>query len=286
MPLWCRPLEGARHASGPFAGLQPVTIVTGASEGIGRAISDRFAAAGHALLLIGRRESELEAAGAEIWRRHGVEVRCLALDITEPTATGAIDTALAEMAGYAHILVNSAGLGASGAFADEQGARLASVIDLNIKALTLLMHHVLPGMRQRGCGGIVNLASLGGFAPGPWQAAYYASKAYVLSLSEAVAVEVAGDGVRVTAVAPGPVETLFHSRMGAESAFYRWLLPTQQPDAVAAWTYWAFRFGLRVIVPGLLNCILALTLRVVPHRISVEIIGWLLRPRKRETTDA
>ena len=92
-----------------------------------------------------------------------------------------------------------------------------------MRALTQLTRHFLPGMRVRGRGGILNLASLGGYAPGPNQAAYYASKAYVLSLTEAIAAETAGEGVRVCALAPGPVNTRFHARMGAENAFYRYL---------------------------------------------------------------
>ena len=102
---------------------------------------------------------------------------------------------------------------------------MRALVDLNVRALTRLTRHFLPGMRQRGRGGILNVASLGGYAPGPNQAAYYASKAYVLSLTEAIAAETAGEGVRVCALAPGPVDTAFHARMGAENAFYRYLVP-------------------------------------------------------------
>ena len=118
------------------------------------------------------------------------------------------------------------------------------LLDLNVRALTALTRHFLDGMRVRGRGGILNVASLGGYTPGPYQAAYYASKAYVLSLTEAMAAETAGEGVRVCALAPGPVDTGFHARMGAEGAFYRYLLPPASAEAVARAGYRGFALGL------------------------------------------
>lgn len=283
LPLWWRrSLTGPRYDTGPFAGLAPFTIVTGGSEGIGLALASRFAAAGHSILLIGRRQTELAQAAAKIRSQVHVEVATLALDVTTAEAPAAIDRKLSEIDGYAHILINNAGVGLSGPFVDQPRDDLATLLDLNVGALTRLMRHVLPGMRARGCGGVLNVASLGGYAPGPWQAAYYASKAYVLSLSEAVAYEVAADGVRICAVAPGPVDTGFHRRMRAESAFYRRLLPPLQPGTVAAWAYFGLKMGSRVIVPGVINAILALALRILPHRIVIPIVSWLLRRRESD----
>ncbi len=123
------------------------------------------------------------------------------------------------------MLVNNAGIGLSGRFDDHSHEEIEALLALNVTALTRLMRHVLPQMRARGRGGVLNIASLGGYVPGPHQAVYYASKAYVISLSEAVASELAGTGVRVAVVAPGPVATGFHAAMGAENARYRaWLL--------------------------------------------------------------
>jgi hypothetical protein len=133
-------------------------------------------------------------------------------------------------------------------------------------------------MLARGRGGIINISSLGGYGPGPYQAAYYASKAYVISLSEAVASEVAGSGVRICAVAPGPVGTRFHHDMQAETAPYRRLLPELTPERVARSAYLGFRLRRRVVVPGVLNMLAALALRVMPHPLTVPILGWLLRP--------
>lgn len=272
-----------RDPAAAATALKPVTIVTGGSDGIGRAMARRFAGQAHSLLLIARGEERLAAAAAELRTEFGADVHILPLDITSRDAPGEIDTALARMGGYANILVNNAGIGLSGAFVDQGRDDIERLLALNIKALTVLTHHVLPGMRQRHAGGVINLASLGGYAPGPWQAIYYASKAYVLSFSEAVAAEVAMDGVRVCAVAPGPVNTQFHARMQAETAWYRRLLPPLEPETVAWWADRGFVLGARVIVPGLINMLIGLALRLVPHRILVPIVGWLLRPGTRET---
>jgi short-subunit dehydrogenase len=287
LPLWWRrPLAGIVYADGPFAGLKPITIVTGGSEGVGLALSHRFAAHGHALLIIARSAERLCAAADEVRARHAVEVTTLVLDVTRADACDEIDAALARAGGYAHILINDAGVGLAGAFAEHSQQKLAALVDLNVRALSLLMHHVLPGMRQRGRGGVINLSSMGGLVPGPWQAAYYASKAYVLSLSQAVAAEVVRDGVRICAVAPGPVDTGFHGRMHSERAFYRLLLPPLQADTVARWAYYGFKLGLRVIVPDFVNAMMSLFLRFAPRRIAIPIVAWLLRPRGQESGDA
>jgi short-subunit dehydrogenase len=193
---------------------------------------------------------------------------------------------LAARGGYADVLVNSAGIGLAGRFGEQSADALTQLVDLNVRALTALTRHFLTGMRVRGRGGILNLASLGGYAPGPNQAAYYASKAYVLSLSEAVAAETAGEGVRVCALAPGPVDTRFHARMGAEGALYRTLLPPASAEAVARAGYLGFALGWRVTIPGLINPFLALAMRVMPHRLVIPIVGWLLQPRGQNLTNA
>ena len=140
------------------------------------------------------------------------------------------------------------------------------------------MHHALPGMLARARGGILNVASLGGLVPGPYQAVYYASKAYVVSLTEAVAAENAGRGVRFTAVAPGPVNTGFHVRMGLQIV-YRQLLFSLNPERVANSAYRGYVLGFRVVVPGLFFKPMWPALRVLPHRLLLPLIGWLPRPR-------
>jgi len=260
---------------------RPMVVITGASEGIGRAFARRYAAEGRDLLLIARRPEPLALLAKELRAAHSVRVEALAQDLTAPDALDAIDTVLVIAGAHCDLLVNNAGIGLSGAFHDQALDDIEQLVAINVAAPTRLMRHMLPGMRARGRGGIINLASLGGFAPGPYQAAYYASRAYMLSLSEAVAAEVARDGVRITAVAPGPVRTGFHDKMGSDSDLYRWLIPSLSPENVARWAGTAHNLGVRVVVPGLLNNILALFLRLMPHRISVLIQGSLFYPRNR-----
>jgi uncharacterized protein len=269
-----------------YAGLRPMTVVTGASEGIGYALASRFAAAGHDLVMVARRPELLETAAARLRVEHGVQAIAVPADVTSPGTIGAIETALAQHGAYADILVNNAGIGLAGPFVAQPPEEIARILATNVRAMTDLMRHFLPGMRIRGRGGILNLASVGSFTPGPYQAVYYATKAYVLSLSEAVAVETAGEGVRITAVAPGPVNTNFHQRAGSERSFYRYLVVPSSPESVAAAGYLGFVLGWRLVVPGILNPFMALAVRVLPHRIVVPIVGWLLRPRGAEGRDA
>jgi uncharacterized protein len=274
-----------RAALAAYQGLKPMVVVTGASEGIGYALARRFAAAGNDLILVARRPQPLAEVAQRIGADFNVDAVAVSADVTQPEAIAAIDAALAAHGGYADILVNSAGMGLAGAFISHPPEAVLRLLDLNVHAVTRLMRHFLPGMRVRGRGGILNLASLGGYVPGPYQAAYYASKAYVLSLSEAVAAETAGEGVRVSALAPGPVSTNFHRRMGSEQSFYRYLVLPASSAAVAAAGFRGFAFGWRVIVPGILNPVLALAVRILPHRIVIPIVGWLLKPRGADGSD-
>jgi hypothetical protein len=257
-------------------GLAPAVIVTGASRGIGRALASRFAHAGHDLMLIGRERAPLEAAAGDISRTAGVRAVALALDVTSPTAPAQIDAALRDQKLHADVLVNNAGIGLAGPFTDHSLQTLEQMIDLNVTAASRLMHHVLPGMLARGRGGVLNVGSLGGLVPGPYQAAYYASKAYLVSMTVAVAHEARGRGVRIAVVAPGPVATTFHRAMQAESALYRTMVPAISAEAVARSAYRGFMIGRTLIVPGVLPSLAALAVKVLPHAVTVPIVGALL----------
>jgi uncharacterized protein len=272
---WWRPDRAALAA---YAGLRPMVVVTGGSEGIGYALARRFAGAGSDVMLVARRLAPLEQAAARIRGDCKVDAVAVAADVTAPEAIATIDRALAERGAYADVLVNSAGIGLAGPFHAQAEEDVMRLVDLNVRALTALTRHYLTGMRTRGRGGILNLASLGSFTPGPYQAAYYASKAYVLSLTEAIAAETAGEGVRICALAPGPVVTAWHERAGAGDAIYRHVAPESAASAARA-GYLGYVLGLRVVVPGLVSPILALALRVMPHRITVPIVRLLLKPR-------
>lgn len=268
-------------AESKFAYLTPWVVVTGGSEGLGFALAERFAHDRNRLLLVARHAPALEQAATRLRATTGAVVDVLVLDVTGPDAIDQLEAKVAALGGYVDVLVNNAGMGLSGRFEMHASADLARLVDLNVRALTLLTRRYLPEMKIRGRGGILNLASVGSYGPGPNQAAYYASKAYVLSLTEAVAHETAGHGVRICAVAPGPVRTKFHAKMGAENAFYRWFSPPTPPELVAALSYWGYMLGMRVVWPGLLTPFVALAMRLIPHRILNVLVSALLKPRRR-----
>jgi hypothetical protein len=180
---------------------------------------------------------------------------------------------------YVDTLVLSAANGLGGAFAEHDPVAVDRLVAVNVGAIAHLVRHTLPGHLARGRGGIIVLASLGGLVPGPYQAAYYASKAFAISLIEALAHENRGKGVRLSVVVPGPVETQFHARMGAERALYRRLLPSMSSAAVAASIIRGYRLGQTIIAPGLIGWPTIILLRLLPRSLLVPILGWLLKPR-------
>lgn len=266
----------------------PAVVVTGASRGIGRALAFRFARAGHDVVMLARGAAPLEEAARAVARATHVRAVPLALDVTQTDAARALDERLEAAGLYADVLVNNAGIGLAGGFAQQCAGEIDRLIALNITAATRLMHHALAPMLARGRGGVLNVASLGGLVPGPYQAAYYASKAYLVSLTEAVAHEVRGRGVRVAVVAPGPVETSFHAAMHAKKALYRTLLPAETADAVARSAYLGYAMGRTVIVPGALPTVAGVAVRVLPHMLTVPLVGALLAvgPRPDHPDDA
>ena len=262
----------------------PAVVITGGSEGIGLALAHRLLADGLTLLLVARKDENLAAAKTALEARAKGDARVLtlALDVTVAQAPDLIADALRRHGLYADIVINNAGIGLGGEFVSHSQDVIDRLIELNVTALTRLTRHFLPDMCVRGRGGIINVSSLGGYGPGPLQAAYYASKAYVTSLTRAIAHETRGLGVRVVTLAPGPVETLFHSRMGAGTAFYRYFIPGQSPDAVARAAWRGYRWGQRIVLPGLVAPVLALAMKVSPAILVAPIIAILLRPRGGE----
>lgn len=180
-------------------------LITGASSGIGAELARLHAAQGGDLVIVARRTAELESLKAELEAAHGVSVEVVARDLTEPGAPEEVFAAAPDV----DILINNAGFGALNPFHEQDLATHRRMIALNIEALTALCHLYLPGMIARGRGRILNVSSTASFLPGPLMAVYFATKAYVTSLSLALAEEVRGTGVRVTALCPGPVKTEF-----------------------------------------------------------------------------
>jgi len=279
--LWLsRNAEPQADALAAVAHLQPMVVVTGGSRGIGLAIARRFARAGYPVTVVARGAAVLDDAAAAIARKYDVKALALALDVADRDAAQCIDAALATEGFYLDVLVNCAGTGLAGPFVSHPEAAIDTLIDTNASALTRLTRHALPQMLARGRGGILNVASLGGLVPGPNQAAYYASKAYVVSLTRAIATENAGRGVRIMALAPGPVDTGFHQAMGAELSFYRQLLLALSADQTARAAYRAYVLGWRLFVPGLTGKLLQVALWIIPHALLLPLTGWLLRRRE------
>ncbi|MDT8435252.1 MAG: SDR family oxidoreductase, partial [Gemmatimonadota bacterium] len=191
-------------------------LVTGASAGIGRELAQRLAAAGWPVALTARRRERLEGLAADIETRHGVRALPVAADLEDPEGPARIEAALAAEGFEVDFLVNNAGFGTWGPFAERPLAAQTGMIRVNVLAPTELTRRLLPAMRDRGAGRILNVASTAAFQPGPWMAVYFASKAYVLHFSEALREELRRTGVTVTVLCPGPTRTEFQERADME----------------------------------------------------------------------
>jgi short-subunit dehydrogenase len=246
-----------------MAELRPITLITGASAGIGTALAHVFAAHGHELLLIARREQRLAEIAAAIAAKGQRRPTILTLDLGRADAVERIGVALAAGGLEPEIVVNNAGFGLVGDAADlDRGEQLA-MIDLNVRALTdLSLAFVEPLARRRG--GILNVASVAAFLPGPHMAVYYASKAYVVSFSEALHAELKPRGVRVTVLCPGPVATEFQERAGIRNVALPPII-TLSADAVAEAGYRGLQAGKRMVVPGFGNRAVTVLTRFGPR---------------------
>lgn len=257
----------------PIAPVAAETVlVTGASSGIGEELARLFAADGSDLVLVARRRERLEALAAELEKRHGVAVGVEAVDLSRPERLAELCRRLDQQGVEVDVLVNNAGFGARGTVAELPEERQLEMVRLNIEALTALTRALLPGMLARRRGGILNVGSVAGFQPGPFMAVYYASKAYVLSFSEALAEELRGSGVGVTVLAPGPTVTGFQEAAGLEGSLLFELLPMAAAPVARA-GHRGFRRGKVLVVPGLGNRLLAFSHRLFPRR----LVRWVVR---------
>jgi short-subunit dehydrogenase len=248
--------------------MRPVTLITGASAGIGAELARVFAANGHELALVARREHRLLELAEEIAAAGGLRPTVLSVDLQRPGAVSLLAAELSARDLAPANVVNNAGFGLVGQAARLDRNEQLAMIDLNVRALTELSLAFVDSL-ARHRGGILNVASLAAFLPGPGMAVYYASKAYVLSFSEALHHELTGLGVRVTALCPGPVATEFQARAGLQKDNMRILaLPAKQ---VARIGYRAFMRGDRVVVAGIGNRIVASLLRLTPHALVLSL---------------
>jgi short-subunit dehydrogenase len=248
---------------------RPVTLITGASAGIGVALAQVFAAHGHELVLIARREPRLVRLADEIADQGRPRPIVLPLDLERPDAVARIDEALAAQGMEPDVVVNNAGFGLLGQASVRDRAEQLAMVDLNVRALTdLSLAWVDSLVRHRG--GILNVASIASFLPGPHMAVYHASKAYVLSFSEALHRELKPRGVRVTALCPGPVPTEFQERAGIAKKINRSVL-TRSAEQVALEGYRGLEAGRRLVVPGLPNKALSVLSRLAPRALVLAL---------------
>lgn len=249
------------------------TLITGASAGLGAEYARRFAALGHDLVLVARRREALERLAAELRAAHGIDVTVLALDLATPSA-GADLAAATEAAGITvDVLVNNAGFGTHGDLVDADPQRLAAEIQLNCSTLVDLTARYLPAMRRRGKGSIVNIASTAGFQPVPHMAVYGATKAFVLSFSEALWAEEKPHGIRVLAVCPGATDTEFFDTAGESAAVGK----KRSADQVVERTIRELSSSKPSFVDGPANVIAARLLnRITPRRLLIQATGRLM----------
>lgn len=258
-------------ASNPF--LAPKTaLITGASSGIGLELAHLFAQDGYRLVLVARNRGALHELADELQSRYSVTIRISPKDLAHPASPAELYQELQEAGIVLDVLVNNAGFGGSGSFANSDWNNEAEMIQVNIAALTHLTKLFLPQIRARE-GKLLNVASTAAFLPGPFMAVYYASKAYVLHFSEALAEELSGTGATVTCLCPGPVETNFQTR--AHIGQSRLLHSPLRVDVreVAKAGYEGMKQGKRIVIPGWKNQFLMQTLRVSPRSMMAKIVS-------------
>jgi uncharacterized protein len=250
--------------------MKPVALITGASSGIGLELARVFAAHGHELVLVARRQDRLDELATELAATGQPRPTVLTADLERREGAAKIATELATRSLEPAFVVNNAGFGLSGAAAALSRDEQLGMIDLNVRALTELSLMFVDSLAHHR-GGILNVASIAAFLPGPGMAVYYATKAYVLSFTEALHRELSSRGVRVTALCPGPVPTEFQARsqMQLNSAARSLELP---PSRVAQIGYDGLMRGKRVVIAGIVNKIAVSFLRFVPNTLLLRLV--------------
>lgn len=261
----------------------PTALVTGASGGIGESIARDLAGRGYDLVLAARSVGELERLAGELARTHGVAASAEACDLADPGAPAALVAKLASRGVVLDMLVNNAGFGLNQRFWEADLRRQLDMVQVNVAALTELTHRVLPGMIARGRGRVLNVASIAGFLPGPYQAVYFATKAYVVSFSVAVGEELRAGGhrgVTVTALCPGPVKTKFAEAAGfTNTAMFKGPAVLTSAAVARIGVNAALR-GKPIAVAGTINTISTLATRLISCRTAARIAMKMQVPTK------
>jgi short-subunit dehydrogenase len=249
----------------------PVALVTGASSGIGTELARVFARHGHRLALAARRTDRLNALADEIAMAGGPRPLVVTVDLSQAEAVDLIADSLAREGLEPQFVVNNAGFGLAGAAASQSRARQLEMIDLNVRTLTDLSLRFADALERRQ-GGLMNVASVAGFLPGPQHAIYYATKAYVVSFTEALHQEWITRNIRVTTLCPGPVPSEFQAVAGTGNGVIETPMTTFA-DRVALEGYRGLMAGKRLVVPGFLNKLLVYGIGLVPHRLLLPQVA-------------
>jgi short-subunit dehydrogenase len=261
-----------------MANERKTALITGASSGIGSELARIHAARGGDLVVLARRVDRLESLKAELQAAHKVNVQTLVEDLSKPDAPQRVYDEIRSRRIRIDYLINNAGFGYRGLFHEQDWDRNQAMIQVNIVALAALTRLFVPDMVARRSGRILNVASMAGFVAGPLQSVYYASKAFVVSFSEALASELAGTGVTVTALCPGPVETEFVDRADLKEA--RGFAKGASARSVAECGYDAMLQGRTLIVPGLLHKLtIHALLRVTPRKLATQVSRRMMEKR-------
>jgi uncharacterized protein len=244
------------------------TLITGASSGIGLELAKQFAKNKHDLILVARRKEKLDALAQELSDTYKIRVETIEMDLSLPGAAKEVYEEVLSKQLDVDVLVNNAGFGDHGFFTDTDLDKELNMIDLNVKTLVALTKYFVLPMKKRGTGYILNVASTAAFQPGPVMSIYFATKAFVLSFSEAIANELAPQGIFVTALCPGATKTEFEDRAFGDSSFFS---KTMSAEEVAKIGYNALLKKKRVIIPGFGNKLLAFTVRFSPRKLVTAL---------------
>jgi short-subunit dehydrogenase len=257
-------------------------LVTGASGGIGAEIARELARRAHNVVLVARRKPRLEALAEELTGEYGVRTETIAADLSKPASRSRIAGRITQLNLDIDILINNAGFATGGAFHEADPARELEQVQVLVEAVVVLTSTFLPRMVARRRGAILNVASTAGMQPLPYAAGYSAAKAYVLAFSEAIHQEVQGQGVTVTALAPGPVETEFWDIAGWEAAGQSFERAIPSPALISAQdaaraAVDGLDSGKRVVVPGLPMRAAMLATRYIPHGLKLPVVERMMR---------
>ena len=257
-------------------------LITGASAGIGAAFAQELAARQTNLVLVARSEAKLQQLAQQLQDKYKIQVDVVIQDLTEPAAAKAVFETVAQKGLTIDLLINNAGFGEYGDFAKLDGEQQVKMIQLNILTLVALTHQFLPGMRQRHSGGIINMSSVAAFQPMPYFSVYAASKAFILSFSEALWAENESFGVRVLAVCPGPTDTNFFQEAEFPNVLANFAAANYTPvEIVVREALQALEKNQSTIVPGVVaNQLLANLPRFLPREIMANLWKNILGARK------